>query len=154
MRTDEKAIFNSNPFWLSELVGYFNQGYGGDAPFELVYLIPPLLLRKESRRRVGSLNTKSTIDSAFLDSKNKQAQISGLPRQVNYYKHLIVPSLIEYSNKGNRFGITLKNGKNYNYSAVKSKSVREYCKAAHNLGVIFSKEDARECLYKLGVIKI
>lgn len=154
MRIDEKVIFNSNPFWLSELVGYFNEGYGGNAPFELVYLIPPLLLRKEARRRVGSLNANSTIDSAFLDSKDKRARIAGLPRQVNNYKHLVVPSLIAYSTKGNRFGLTLKNGKNYHYESVKSKSVREYCKAAHNLGVIFSKEDAMECFYKLGVVKV
>lgn len=154
MKIDDRLVLASNPFWVAELIGFFNHGYGGEVPFELVYLLPPLTLRKDSRQCISSLNSKSTIYSAFLDSKEKRSRIVGLQRHVGYYKSLVTPSLIVYADKGNIFGRKLKNGKQYIYSSVENQKIREYCKAAHNLGVIFSKESAKECFYKLGVFKI
>ncbi len=154
MNIDERALLASNSFWVSELIGFFNQGYGGRVPFELVYLLVPLALRKESRQGISSLNSRSTIYSAFLDNKEKRKRIAGLQKYVECYKHLVVPSLIAYSNKGNCFGRKLENGKLYTYSSIENLHVREYCKAAHNLGVIFSKESSKECIYKLGVFSI
>jgi len=81
-------------------------------------------------------------------------RIAGLQRYVDYYKYLVIPSLIAYANKGNSFGRNLENGSDYKYSAVDSHRIREYCKAAHNLGVVFSKENQKECFYKLGVFSI
>jgi len=154
LKINDRVILASNPFWVSELIGFFNQGYGGSAPFELAYLIPPLTLRRDSRKSISDLKSTSTIYSAFLDGKEKRMRIAGLQSYVDYYKYLVVPSLIAYSNKGNSFGRNLENGKTYKYSSINSRQVREYCKAAHNLGVIFSKEKSKECFYKLGVFNI
>lgn len=154
MKISEREALASNPFWISSLIGHFNQGYGGDAPFELIYLLPPLALRKISRKSVSTLNSSSTIYSAFLDNKEKRMRVAGLQRYVEYYKHLVMPSLIAYANTGNSFGRKLENGREYKYSAVDNRQVREYCKAAYNLGVIFSKENQKDCFYKLGVFEI
>ena len=154
MKIDERHTLASNPFWLSELIGFFNQGYGDKAPFELVYLTAPLILRQESRKKISSLNSTSTIYSAFLESKEKRTKIAGLQKHVESYKHLVIPSLIVYSNKGNKFGLRLQNGKKYQYNKIDNKQVREYCKAAYILGKIFAKESTKECFYKLGVFSL
>lgn len=154
MKISDRVMLASNPFWVSELIGFFNQGYGGRAPFELVYLIAPLVLRKDTRGGISALNSQSTIYSAFLDTRDKRMKIAGLQKYIDYYKHLALPSLIVYSNKGNSFGRFIENGKIYKYSSVQNARLREYCKAAHNLGVIFSKEKSKECFYKLGAFDL
>lgn len=154
MKISDRVALASNPFWVSELVGFFNYGYGGRVPFELVYLLAPLVLRKDTRQGISTLNSQSTIYSAFLDAKEKRIRIAGLQKYVDYYKYLAIPSLIVYSTKGNRFSRYLENGCTYNYSVVQDIKIREYCKASHNLGVIFSKEKAKECFYKLGVFNL
>lgn len=154
LKINERFVLANNPFWVSELIGSFNQGYGGKAPFELVYLVVPLVLRKDSRKKISTLNNLSTIYSAFLDGKDKRVRIAGLQRYVDYYKPLVIPSLIAYSNKGNTFGLRLDNGKEYHYSKINNTRAREYFKAAYNLGVVFSKESPKECFYKLGVFNV
>lgn len=154
MKISDRVMLASNPFWVSELIGFFNHGYGGRAPFELVYLLVPLVLRKNTRMGISALNSKSTIYSAFLDERNKRVRIAGLQKYVDYYKHLAIPSLIVYSNNGNNFGRFIENERDYKYTSIESARLREYCKAAHNLGVIFSKEKPKECFYKLGVFDL
>jgi len=133
---------------------HFIEGYGNDAPFELAYLVLPLVLREESRSALCRLNKTSTIYSAFLDGKEKRIRITALQYYVQAYKGYVNPSLIIYSKKGNEFGLTLKNLNSYDYSKEKDKTTKAYFKAAYCLGAVFSKEKTPDCFYKLGVFKI
>ena len=76
MKIDTLTSLTLNPFWLSEIIGHFNEGYGNNAPFELTYLVLPLVLRENTRIKLSQLNNKSTIYSAFLDSKEKRIKIT------------------------------------------------------------------------------
>jgi hypothetical protein len=154
LKISEIEELSLNPFWLSKLISHFNEGYGGNAPFELVYLLFPLVLRERTRNKLSTLNRSSNIYSALLDDKEKRILISALQFYVEEYKQYVKPSLIVYANFGNEFGLKLKNNSAYDFKKEKDSKTKNYYKAAYYLGVIFSKEKSSECFYKLGVFKV
>ncbi len=154
LKISEIEKLSLNPYWLSNIICHFIEGYGNKAPFELVYLAIPLILRGEPRNGLCKLNTTSTIYSAFLDDKDKRKRITALQYYVEVYKEFVNPAFIVYANKGNDFGIKLTNKNIYDYKKERDKTTRNYLKAAHNLGNVFSKEKTQDCFFKLGVFKL
>lgn len=154
MKVSEIETLLLSPFWLSKLIGYFVEGYGKETPFELIYILLPLVLRHESREALSNLNSNSTIYSAFLDDKDKRLGISALQYYVEAYSKYVNPSLIVYANSGNSFGNYLKNARQFDYSKEKNKHTRNFFRAAYYLGVILAKEKSQDCFYKLGVFKV
>ncbi len=154
MKIETLTTLTLNPFWLSEIIGNFNEGYGNNAPFELTYLVIPLILRENTRVKLSLLNINSTIYSAFLDSKEKRVIITALQRHVEFYKKNVMPSLAVYANKGNVLSGEITNMKPYKFNTEKNLEVRKYLKAAYYLGVIFRKESSKNCFAKLGVFEL
>lgn len=154
MRISEIEKLSLNPFWLSKLICHFVEGYGKEAPFELTYMLLPLVLRQESRECLSKLNKNSTIYSAFLDHRDKRLNITALQHYVDSYSKYVNPSLIVYANAGHSFGRCLKNSNKYDFNKEKNQQTKIFYKAAYYLGVIFSKEKAKDCFYKLGVFKV
>lgn len=154
MRISEIEKLSLNPFWLSKLICYFVEGYGKETPFELTYMLIPLVLREESREALSKLNKNSTIYSAFLDHREKRQRITALQYYVDSYSEYVKPSLIAYANADHSFGRSLTNSKTYDFNKEKNQQTKKFYKAAYYLGVIFSKENSKECFYKLGVFKV
>lgn len=154
MKINEIETLSLNPYWLSNIICHFIEGYGNHSPFELIYLAAPLILRGESRDALCKLNKTSTIYSAFLDDKDKRKKITALQYYVEVYKEFVNPAFIVYANQGNNFGLKITNNSVYDYKKERDKTTKNYLKAAHNLGVVFSKEKKQDCFFKLGVFKV
>lgn len=155
MRISEIEKLSLSPFWLSKLIFHFVEGYGKETPFELTYMLLPLVLRQESREVLSNLNKNSTIYSAFLDHREKRLKITALQHYVESYSKYVNPSLIVYANAGHSFGMRcLKNSNKYDFNKEKNQQTKKFYKAAYYLGVIFSKEKSKDCFYKLGVFKV
>ncbi|MGU3349381.1 three component ABC system middle component [Pseudomonas monsensis] len=153
---NNKLTLALSPYWLADLVEHFVEGYGKPTPFQLLYLTIPLVLRRDSRQPLSSLKSTSTIYSAFLDTSEKRKRITALQLAVDNYSTYTRLAMLAYSARGHQFGLTICNKqdhapKKHNYTSHISK---DYFKASYNLGVIFSKEDATACFYKLGVFSV
>tara|TARA_B100001063_G_C16701102_1_gene522609 strand:+ start:289 stop:753 length:465 start_codon:yes stop_codon:yes gene_type:complete len=154
LKISEIEQLSLSPFWLSKLISHFVEGYGKETPFELTYILLPLVLRQESREALSKLNANSTIYSAFLDHRDKRLNITALQHYVEAYSKYVNPSLIVYANAGHSFGKCLQNSRKYDFKKEKSQQTKKFYKAAYYLGVIFSKEETKDCFYKLGVFKV
>ena len=69
---------------------------------------------------------------------------------------LLLLNNLHYYNfvQGNNFGLKITNNSFYDYKKERDKTTKNYLKAAHNLGVVFSKEKKQDCFFKLGVFKV
>jgi len=153
---NNKITLALSPYWLADLIEHFVEGYGKPAPFQLSYLVIPLVLRRDSRDPLSSLKSTSTIYSAFLDSTEKRKRITALQLAVENYSTYTRLAMLAYSARGHQFDLTIFNNQNHrpkkqNYTNHISK---DYFKASYNLGMIFSKEDLTACFYKLGVFNV
>lgn len=153
---NNKITLALSPYWLADLIEHFVEGYGKPTPFQLSYLMIPLVLRRDSRDPLSSLKSTSTIYSAFLDSTEKRKRITALQLAVNNYSEYTRLAMLAYSARGHQFGLTIQNNldqvpKKQSYTSHISK---DYFKASYNLGTIFSKEDLAACFYKLGVFNV
>jgi hypothetical protein len=153
---DEKITLALSPFWLADFIEHFVHGYARPVPFQLVYLMIPLVLRRDSRDPLVSLKTTSTIYSAFLDSNEKRKRVTALQLAVNNYSEFSRLAILAYSARGHNFGLEISNAPGYvpKKESYTSHIAKEYFKASQNLGMIFSKEDLAACFYKLGVFKV
>ncbi len=153
---EEKLTLSLNPFWLAELIEHFVDGYSKPTPFQLAFLMVPLVLRSESRLNLRNLNKNSTIYSAFLDSADKRKRVSALQIGVENYRDYTKDAFVVYASKGNEFDVLMNNSDSFVSRAGKTTdtAVKDYFKAAYNLGLVFAKEDLACCFYKLGVFSV
>lgn len=153
---DEKITLALSPFWLADFIEHFVCGYGKPVPFQLVYLMIPLVLRRDSREPLVALKSTSTVYSAFLDTSEKRRRVLALQLVVNNYSVYTKRAMLAYSARGHNFGLEISNAPDYvpKKEAYTSHTAKEYFKASRNLGMIFSKEDLAACFYKLGVFKV
>lgn len=153
---DEKITLALSPFWLADFIEHFVYGYGKPVPFQLVYLMIPLVLRRDSRDPLVALKNTSTIYSAFLDTSEKRKRVLALQLAVTNYSAYAKRAMLAYSARGHNFDLEISNAAGYvpKKESYTSHIAKEYFKASRNLGVIFSKEDLAACFYKLGVFKI
>ncbi|KMY03623.1 hypothetical protein V476_21840 [Pseudomonas syringae KCTC 12500] len=152
---DEKITLALSPFWLADLIEQFVNGYAKPVPFQLVYLVVPLVLRRESRVPLASCKNTSTIYSAFLETANKRSRVSALQLAVTNYSEHVRLAMLAYSARGHELDIMLVNMPvDRLRNDTTNSTVKEYFRAAYNLGVILSKEELAACFYKLGVFKV
>ena len=153
---DEKITLALSPFWLADFIEHFVFGYSKPVPFQLVYLMIPLVLRSDSRDPLVSLKSTSTVYSAFLDTSEKRKRVLALQLAVNNYSEYTNRAILAYSARGHSFDLLISNASGYEpkKESYTSHIAKEYFKASRNLGMIFSKEDVAACFYKLGVFKV
>ncbi|WP_149086506.1 three component ABC system middle component [Pseudomonas prosekii] len=153
---EEKITLALSPYWLADLIEHFVCGYGKPVPFQLVYLMIPLVLRRDSRDPLLALKNTSTVYSVFLDASEKRRRVLALQLAVDNYSEYTNRAILAYSARGHHFDLNISNAFDYKpkKESYTNHIAKDYFKASRNLGMIFSKEDLAACFYKLGVFKV
>jgi hypothetical protein len=164
MSIESLGILSLNPFLMQGILQNFLQGYGGEAEFDLVFYVLPIILYKESRDKLITANSKSRIDTLFgnkdileYDSKRKissMTRLGGFTQRFNELQELTKRTIIVLCNENKielREKIVLL--KKYNYKNYKgSKDHKSTLKAAYYLGVVFSTTSIQLINEFLGVV--
>ena len=77
MKIESIINITENPFWISETLPYFFDGYAKDEiEIHVMYLILPFILTKSIREGILlSANSSSTFDSLFYAPSNKRKKV-------------------------------------------------------------------------------
>lgn len=145
----EKILFN--PLFTSKLLLMALAGADNKRlKMELVYYILPLIYNDTIKHKLVRSTAKSTFNT-FLNSEVKMELVVIETLLVNYRKKtkeaLITLSNIfnvEFSNY-----IILEEEQKITYAEEKNPILKEYYKAAFNLGAILSKEDYKKIFFNL-----
>jgi len=145
----EKILFN--PLFTSKLLLMALSGADSKRlKMELAYYILPLIYNDKIKDKLARSTAKSTFNT-FLNSEVKTELIVIETLLTNYRmktkEALITLSniyTIEFSNY-----ISLKEEQKTTYSEEKNPILKEYYKAAFNLGSILSKEDYKKIFFNL-----
>lgn len=145
----EKIFFN--PLFTSKLVLMALAGsHKNKLKMELIYYVLPLIYNDKINNKLVKSNTKSTFNT-FLTSEIKMELIR-IETLLSNYKKKTNEALITLSNIYNiEFSdyLILKEEKNVTYTEEKDPVLRDYYKAAFNLGSILSKEDHKTIFFNL-----
>jgi hypothetical protein len=145
----EKILFN--PLFTSKLLLMALAGAESNRlKMELTYYILPLIYNETIKAKLVRSNTNSSFDT-FLSSEVKVELIVVENLLANYRKKT-KEALITLSNIYNiEFSnfLILKEDQKITYSDEKNLILKEYYKAAFNLGSILSKEDYKKIFFNL-----
>ncbi|MGM8363268.1 three component ABC system middle component [Flavobacterium sp. ARAG 55.4] len=145
----EKILFSplfTSKLLLMALVGANNN----KLKVELIYYILPLIYNDTIKSKLVKSNAKSTFNT-FLNSEVKMELIV-IETLLTNYKKKTKEALITLSNIYNieiSDYLILVQGQNESYTGEKDPILREYYKAAFNLGLILSKEDHKTIFFNL-----
>ena len=145
----ENILFN--PMFTSKLLLMALAGADSKRlKMELAYYILPLIYNDTIKNKLVRSTTKSTFNT-FLNSEVKVELIVVESLLVNYRKKskealITLANIynIDFSNY-----IILKEEQKITYSEEKNLILKEYYKAAFNLGAILSKEDYKKIFFNL-----
>lgn len=138
-----------NPHLMGKFIQNFLDGYGRPTDLMITFYVLPIILYKDSRNKLSSANTRSSLESLFRNKdiydNNENLRLSGkvnLAGLVDRYdelKNCTKQAIIILSNeKKIKFGteiILLSTDKYDNYKG----NIRTFLKAAYYLGIVFSK---------------
>lgn len=145
----EKILFN--PLFTSKLLLMALAGAkNNQLKMELIYYILPLIYNDRIKDKLVRSTAKSTFNT-FLNSEVKMELIVIETLLANYRKKT-KEALITLSNIYNveiSDYVILKEERKITYSEEKNPILKDYYKAAFNLGSILSKEDYKKIFYNL-----
>lgn len=149
----QRAIFS--PQWVARILLNFISGAqlnSNGANFDLIYLVLPLLYKKETRGILSKSRVTSTLDSLFTKNNN------------SYFLINISDSIYDFRLYTEQGLIYLGNIHNVDISSIlkldnplkereRGKNIyeNEMLKCAFNLGVVFSKSRVSEIFIKVGM---
>ncbi|MCT3918929.1 hypothetical protein HZP98_04510 [Elizabethkingia anophelis] len=145
----EKILFN--PLFTSKLLLMALSGANNyRLKTELIYYILPLIYNDTIKNKLVKSTAKSTFNT-FLNSEVKMELIV-IETLLANYKKKTKEALITLSNIHDieiSDYVILAEGQKATYTATQNSSLREYYKAAFNLGSILSKEDYKTIFFNL-----
>lgn len=161
MSIDKLRILSLNPHFSGKIIQNFIQGYGKPADLKLIFYVLPIVLYKDSRNKLCSANSRSSMESLFQSKMDfggtdtlklsGKVCLAGFVERFNLLKKETKHALIILSNAGkiNLDGyVSLKTEDKYsNYSG----NMKTTLKAAYYLGVVFSKSSKEHLNFFLGV---
>ena len=143
----ERILFN--PLFTSKLLLMALAGSNKNKlKVELIYFILPLIYNDKIKDKLAKSTAKSTFNT-FLNPEIKKELIT-IEILLNNYKEKSKEALITLSNIYNvevSSYLILKEEMKINYSEEKNPILKEYYKAAFNLGSILSKEDYKKIFF-------
>lgn len=145
----EQILFN--PLFTSKLLLMALAGADNKRlKMELVYYILPLIYNDTIKQKLVRSTAKSTFNT-FLNSEVKM-ELVVIETLLSNYKKKTKEALITLSNIFNvEFSnyIILEEEQKITYAEEKNPILKEYYKAAFNLGAILSKEDYKKIFFNL-----
>lgn len=162
MSLENIKTLSMNPHFYSKVMQSFLSGYESVCEIRLFFMALPILLYSESRKKLASANSKSRMDSLFntniqLDENVKISGKINLSGYINRYKKTldITKKTLIILHSENK--IVIKENKIFTLKKISyldyKDNQREWLKAAHYLGIIFSKTDIDHLNYFLEVEK-
>lgn len=150
MSVELLGTLSLNPFLMQGILQNFLQGYGGEADFDIVFYVLPIILYKESRDKLVTANIKCRVDTLFgskekleYDSKNKissMTRLGGFTERFHKLQKLTKQTIIVLCNEGKiKLGekiMLLRQDKYSNYNG--GKEYKTTLRAAYYLGVMFA----------------
>jgi len=149
-----------NPHFYGLLLQGFLSGYNKPCEIRIIVMALPILLSSESRKKLVNANSRSKMETLFNKTccLENDIKISGKVSLSGYIKRF--EELKSYSKKAlvilySKKIILIKDKKIYLIEPIEYKKfkniVREWLKAAHYLGVVFSKSNEDQLNHFLGV---
>lgn len=123
---------------------------GQEIKTELLYYILPFVYNPVIRNKLNSSRVNSNLKS-LLNNEIKN-ELLNVESSINNFRLKSNEALITLSNLVEveiAEYISISSGATIHYFSEKDKHLREYFKAAFNLGVILSKEDHRKIFFSL-----
>lgn len=143
----EKILFN--PLFTSKLLLYALCGAKDNKlKLELIYYILPLLYNEEIKAKLTKSNSRSSLKT-FIDPDIKR-ELIGIEELLKNYNKKSKEALITLANIYPielSSSISLKEKIEVQYSQEPDNQLKEFYKAAFNLGNILSKEDYKKIFY-------
>lgn len=144
-----------NPFFLSLIIQYFLCGYKKEINIHLLYLIFPIIFYKPSREFLISANSRSTLFTMFFDDIDSRVLLGGIQERYRYFKEITNEAIIVAVNeKKIAINETVVLIEKVDFGKIKEKEVKKYFRAAHYLGILFSKMHYIDIFRRLGVKSI
>ncbi|WP_417600544.1 three component ABC system middle component [Owenweeksia hongkongensis] len=156
MKVKEVKALTYSPFWCANLIPHYLSGCpNNEISFELMFLLLPFVLDRDSREILDSSISTSTIYSAFLDGVDGRSSLAGIEERYIDFKELTRQTLVVAANRGTiDISVKVSGRKVANYTEEKDTFIREFYKAAKYLGQILSKETTLDLFIKLGIKEI
>lgn len=156
MNYKDIQILSYNSFFGSVLITHFLSGCDNyQIRNELIFLLLPLVFNNESREILNKCNSRSTLNSTFLDSVEGRTSLGGLEKRVVYFRKMTQTSLIVSAEK---YNIIISNHIKINdpieFNKEKDPYLKEFYKASHYCGKILSKNDLLDTFIRLGLKEI
>lgn len=153
MKTKDLNRLIYNPIWVSTLLHYFLSGVAQSKTkkikFELIYLALPFLFDKRLKTNLESRTARSTFTTLFdtIDSKNC---LIGMDGRISLFTEVTNKGLVAIGDKITiDIGGYIHTSDGLDYRKMDT-CLRNYYKAAYNLGLILAKEPYREIFLKIG----
>lgn len=146
-----------SPFFASEIIFSFLEGYHKEIDYQLIYFILPIIYNGNCREKLNTANKKSSIYTLFSSSKkyfnlvnlNSKIDLYNIYNSKNNFLLTANKALIILSTKGkinfNSRKIKLVDS-DESFKLCKDKQVKSYLKSAYYFGVILSKSNIIEFL--------
>ena len=146
---------------MSKIFQNFLEGYGTDVDFKLLFYVLPIILNKDSRRRLIKANKASKLETVFKKENYKeysdiklsaQSNLSGFKDKFIELKDLTKTTIIILVNEEKIIiGNSVMLLKTDNYSNYKDPDIVSLLRSSFYLGVIFNKSRVEQLDYYLGV---
>lgn len=160
MKPTELVNIMFSPQWVAKLQYHMLSGAqrvrAEGIKIELLYLALPFLSDNTTRLVLISKNKSSTYSSVFLEKTSLDVKNSLINKknEIKEFKSITNNGFIYLSN----ITSISMNGFLKVDNPIKFQNeedlIRNYCKAAHNLGIIFAKEDYKNIFLNLDISEI
>lgn len=149
-----------NPHFFKQLLHCFLTGYGKPCDIHLLFMVLPILLYEPSRTKLSTATIRSSLSSLFTGKQeiapniniSEKTSLAGFLSRHEILKESTKKSIIILHSE-HKIAITNNSiiaNQNLTYTTYNSTS-KSWFKAAHYLGVIFSKASIDHIYYFLGV---
>ena len=158
LKASTLQILIYSPQWTSILLHYFLSGVKLQSKkgikFELIYFVLPFIFDKRIRNKLKKSNAKSTFSTLFNHVELKR-QLLLKDEEILNFKEITNSGFIYLGNKIElNISDYLDIEETIEYRNEKNSQIKDYCKSAYMLGMIFAKEDYLDIFMKVGVTKL
>lgn len=160
MKPKELVNVMYSPQWVAKLQYHALSGVhrvnNDGIKFELLYLILPFIVDDVTRVSLATKSITSSYSSIFLTNPSLDIKNSLLLKQnqIKEFKSFTNDGLIYLSNIANIEITSFVRIKNVIKFQDEDEKIKEYCKAAHVLGIVFGKEDYKTIFMNLNITSL
>jgi hypothetical protein len=155
MNIDDIKLLHYNSFFSSHLIVHFLSGCKDlKIKHEMIFLVLPFIYHSDSREILSSLNTNSTIYTAFLESERGKFCLGGIEKRYANFKALTQKALlVSATYRRHRIIVSeyISVPNILRYEDEIDDYIKQFYKSAHYLGHILSQTNYPQIFIQLGI---